>query len=319
MSESAVITSGNSALSTEARGVQVSQQQLIQLRFAAHRLTQANGKRTSQRVGSHSSPLKGRGLAFHHVREYQGGDEIRHIDWRVTARTAKAHSKIFEEEKERPVVLCVDQRQSMFFGTQQCFKSVLACHAAAVLAWSGLKNSDRIGGLVFNDNGHREIRPRHSHRAVLHFLHTISEYNQLLTEQPVAPVGQRQSLATAFEELRRITKPGSTVFVISDFIGYDTAAMRQLHLIGRHNDVVAISLHDPLDGSLPDTGHYAFSDGQQQLRLNINKALIQKYQSHREQQYQAMLHSFKRSRIHHIPLTTSGNYFVSLQQGLGLS
>lgn len=317
MSESATMSNGT--LSTEARGVQVSQQQLIQLRFVAQRLTHAGGKRVSQRLGSHSSPFKGRGLAFHHVREYQGGDEIRHIDWRVTARTAKAHSKIFEEEKERPVVLCVDQRQSTFFGTQQCFKSVLACHAAAVLAWSGLENSDRIGGLVFNDTEHREIRPRHSHRAVLHFLHTVSEYNQRLAEPATAPAGQQHSLATAFEELRRITKPGSAVFVISDFIGYDTAAMRQLHLIARHNDVVAVSLHDPLDGSLPDTGHYAFSNGKQQLRLNINKTLMQKYQSHREQQYQAMLTSFRRSRIHHIPLTTSGNYFASLQQGLGLS
>src|SRR5690554_948998 len=128
-----------------ARGALVEQQALIRLHHAAAHLQRWSGRRMAKQSGSHASPFKGRGLSFHHVREYQGGDEIRHIDWRVTARTTTAHTKIFEEEKERPVVLCVDQRSSMFFGSQHCFKSVLACHVMALLGWAALESNDRVG------------------------------------------------------------------------------------------------------------------------------------------------------------------------------
>jgi uncharacterized protein (DUF58 family) len=269
--------------------------------------------------GSQAAPIKGRGLAFHHVRQYQGGDEIRHIDWRVTARTSKAHTKIFEEEKERPVVLCLDQRSAMFFGSRHCFKSVLACHVAATLAWAGLDNNDRVGGLVFSDSQHREVRPRRSHRAVLNFIHTAADYNQQLAKQTAMSddnIAPPQSLATAFEELRRITRPGSTVYVVSDFNGFDQDAERQLHLIARHNDVIAIAIGDPLEENLPREGMYPVSNGRDRLQLVLNAGIRQQFQQRSEDRQLALKTSFRRAGIHYIALTTAAPFFDHLQRGM---
>tara|TARA_R110002167_G_scaffold59249_28_gene167710 strand:- start:5877 stop:6833 length:957 start_codon:yes stop_codon:yes gene_type:complete len=306
--------------SAPVRGAIVDQQTLIHTRFAGAQLRATPKRRHfAKQSGSHASPVKGRGLAFHHVREYQGGDEIRHIDWRVTARTAKAHTKIFEEEKERPVVLCLDQRHAMFFGSRHCFKSVLACHVAATLAWAGLDNNDRVGGLVFTDSGHREVRPRRSHRAVLNFIHTAADYNQQLADTSTSgddSIAPPQSLATAFEELRRITRPGSTVYVVSDFNGFDQDAERQLHLIARHNDVIAITISDPLEEDLPSSGMYPVSNGRERLQLMLNSAIRQQFHDRSEARQAALKASFRRTGIHHISLTTDAPFFDLLQRGM---
>jgi uncharacterized protein (DUF58 family) len=305
--------------SEPVKGAVVDQQALIRCRFAAAQL-KAKPKRRyfAKQAGGHASPFKGRGLAFHHVREYQGGDEIRHIDWRVTARTVKAHTKIFEEEKERPVVLCLDQRASMFFGSRHCFKSVLACHIAATLAWAGLDNNDRVGGLVFGDDQHREVRPQRSHRSVLNFIHTATSYNQqLATPTASTEISSAQSLATAFEELRRITKPGSTVYIVSDFIGYQQEAERQLHLLARHNDIVAIAVHDPMEEALPGTGSYPVSNGRERLQLLLSKSLREQFQQQRNLAEHSLSASLRRARIRHIRLATDSAYFHTLQRGLG--
>lgn len=308
-----------SDFSAPVKGAIVDQQALIHTRFGATKLKATPRRRHfAKQGGNHASPFKGRGLAFHHVREYQGGDEIRHIDWRVTARTAKAHTKIFEEEKERPVVLCLDQRASMFFGSRHCFKSVLACHVAATLAWAGLENNDRVGGLVFADEHHREVRPRRSHRAVLNFIHTAAEYNQTLSHASAAPdIASDQSLATAFEEMRRITRPGSTVYVISDFAGYQRQAERQLHLMARHNDVIAISISDPMEESLPANGNYPVSNGRERLQMRLTNSLREQFLNRHQQESHELQASLKRGGIHHIALSTDAAYFQTLQRGLG--
>jgi len=306
--------------SAPVQGAIVDQQALIHTRFAGAQLRATPKRRHfAKQSGSHASPVKGRGLAFHHVREYQGGDEIRHIDWRVTARTAKAHTKIFEEEKERPVVLCLDQRNSMFFGSRHCFKSVLACHVAATLAWAGLDNNDRVGGLVFTDSQHREVRPRRSHRAVLNFIHTAASYNQQLADTSASSdelIDAPQSLSKAFEELRRITRPGSTVYVVSDFNGFEQDAERQLHLIARHNDVIAIAIQDPLEDNLPGAGMYSVSNGRERLQLMVNPALRQQFHERREQSQLRLKASLRRAGIHHISLATDAPFFDTLQRGM---
>lgn len=306
--------------SAPVQGAIVDQQTLIHTRFAGAQLRATPRRRHfAKQSGSHASPVKGRGLAFHHVRQYQGGDEIRHIDWRVTARTSKAHTKIFEEEKERPVVLCLDQRNAMFFGSRHCFKSVLACHIAATLAWAGLDNNDRVGGLVFTDDQHREVRPRRSHRAVLNFIHTAADYNQQLANKSASSdssITPAQSLATAFEELRRITRPGSTVYIVSDFNGFDHDAERQLHLIARHNDVIAIAISDPLEENLPNTGMYPVSNGVERLQLVLNAGIRQQFHQHSEDRQQTLKASFRRAGIHHIALTTATPFFDLLQRGM---
>ncbi len=302
---------------TEISGASLDQRQLIRTRAAARQLRlRQQGRRFGQQTGSHPAPFKGRGLSFQQLRAYQGGDEIRHIDWRVTARTTKPHTRIFEEERERPIVLCLDQRSAMAFGSRRCFKSVLACHAAALLAWNGLESNDRVGGLIFNDGGHSEIRPRRSQRAVLHFLHEASRFNQQLLTEQAAEVG---NLANALEELRRITRPGSSVFILSDFSGYDAAAQRQLHLLARHNEIIALVIADPLEEQLPLRGLYPLSNGREQGSIRITDSLRQRYcDDYRERRHQ--LHdNFRRSGIHHIDLSTDGDLLQTLQRGMRLT
>ncbi len=177
-----------------ARGAYAELEDLIALRFPARQLRLARRNRAlSVLAGPNKSNFRGRGIDFEEVRSYQPGDDIRSIDWRVTARTGSAHTKLFREERERPVLVAVDQRSSMFFGSSHCFKSVLAAQLASLLAWSALDGGDRVGGLVFNDAGHREIRPRRSRKTVLALLSQVAEYNQ----RP-APGGSRPR-----EQLRR--------------------------------------------------------------------------------------------------------------------
>lgn len=299
-----------------ASGAYVSQEQLIALRFAAKQLPLGGQQqRMSPLIGGHRSVFKGRGLEFAEVRQYQGGDEIRHIDWRVTARTNKAHTKLFQEEKEKPLILCLDQRQSLFFGSRHCFKSVLAAEVASTLAWSGLNNNDRVGGLVFNDSGHSELRPRRSRRNVLHWAHQIEHYNSQLTAKAETPA-QAFGLSQAVEELRRVCKPGSTVFVISDFYGFDAIAQKGLHQLARHNQVVAIGISDPLEQQLPERGKLNASDGSQRLQLRLSRKLNKDYQAASQSWQQELKASLRRSGVRYVPLRTDQAWLPLLQQGL---
>ena len=300
-----------------ARGASIETRQLIGLRLAARQLRLAQQHRHyARQSGSHIAPFKGRGLSFQQLRAYQGGDEIRHIDWRVTARTTQPHTRLFEEERERPVVLCVDQRQSMAFGSRQCFKSVLACHTAALLAWNALEHNDRVGGFVFSDRQHAESRPRRSQRAVLHFLQQLTDFNQ----QALAPAGDEptQALSAVFEELRRITRPGSAVFILSDFHDMDEAAERQLALLARHNDVLAVEISDPMEAKLPLRGHLALSDGRQRLAVDIDGKLQQRYQQDYQRRQETLHSTLRKLGIVRLSLQTSDDVQAILGRELRL-
>ncbi|NNC54316.1 MAG: DUF58 domain-containing protein, partial [Pseudomonadales bacterium] len=143
-----------------AKGATTQIESLLNLRHAAREIALfARQRSRSQLAGGSKTLFRGRGLEFEEVRHYQAGDELRAIDWRVTARSGVAHTKLFREERERPVFVLVDLRDSMAFGSQHCFKSVQACETAALVAWAALQHNDRIGALVFNQQQHTEIRP----------------------------------------------------------------------------------------------------------------------------------------------------------------
>lgn len=146
-----------------APGVELGLDELLEMRHRLHeaRLFSSQNRR-SPLVGLHHSRLRGRGVDFDQVRIYQPGDDVRTIDWRVTARTREPHTKLFHEERERPVFVLVEQSQRLFFGSGLCFKAVLAARAAAFIGWSALAHNDRIGGLVFSDRDCHEIKPRRS-------------------------------------------------------------------------------------------------------------------------------------------------------------
>ncbi|MEE4659213.1 MAG: DUF58 domain-containing protein [Halieaceae bacterium] len=249
-----------------ARGAYCTLAELIEQRYAATRIDLGQRKRAlSLLSGPNKTNFRGRGIDFEEVRSYQPGDDIRTIDWRITARTGEAHTKVFREERERQVLICVDQRSSMFFGSRHCCKSVLAARLAALLAWSALNRGDRVGGLVFNEATHEDIRPRRSRRAVLGLLHAITDMNGAL---PLDPAAGRLHFADILTEIRRIARPGSALYIISDFTGaLQHDAREQLDRLAQHLEITALHCSDPLERSLPDKGSYAVTDGQRRARL----------------------------------------------------
>ncbi len=247
---------------------------LLRLRFAARDLKLfARRPARSLLTGSERTRFRGRGIDFEEVRLYQPGDDIRTIDWRVTARTQVPHTKLFREERERPVFMVADQRSPMFFGSQRCFKSVMAVHVSALLAWAALGNSDRVGGLVFGDHGQRDIRARRSKHAVLELLHQLLHFNRQLAS-PVPPADGLK-LSGLLADTRRIAKPGCALFISSDFHDLDEACEQQLFELARHTDVTLIHLYDPLESQLRGSGALTISDGQQRRELPADQARFQ--------------------------------------------
>lgn len=228
----------------------------------------------SMLLGETRSRFRGRGMEFEEVRPYQPGDDIRNIDWRVSARTGGTYTKLFCEERERPVHILVDQRSSMFFGSKDCFKSVLAAEIAAGIAWAALAGSDRIGGQVIGDCKESDIRARRNKQAVLRFIHDINEFNQAL---PGEESSSQISLAQMFEECRRITRPGTAIFVISDFHDFDESCAKALSTLGRHTDVNLIHVFDTIEEQIPIAGSVSISDGLHRSSVSLNSSLQKAY------------------------------------------
>jgi uncharacterized protein (DUF58 family) len=300
-----------------ARGAYVDLNELIALRFPARQLQLRRRKRAlNVLAGPNKSNFRGRGIDFEEVRSYQPGDDIRGIDWRVTARTGSPHTKLFREERERPLLLAVDQRSGMFFGSSHCFKSVLAAQLASLIAWSGLDGGERVGGLVFNGTEHREIRPRRSRKTVLALLSHMADYNRNL---PLDAASPSDSFAAMLTNLRRIVRPGSSLFIVSDFRGAgDEHAREHLFQLAQHSEITAIACNDPLEAELPRAGRYAVTDGSQRSELNTaDKSLRDTYQQHALEQRELLSTDLRRLGIPLLQATTDGAPFSLLQQFYG--
>ena len=231
--------------------------------------------------GNYLSHFKGRGMAFAETRLYQPGDDVRRMDWRVTARTDKPHSKIFQEERERPLFIAVDYRSSMAFATRGVFKSVQAAKLAALLAWAAQQQGDRIGGQIFSNQGCLELKPRTGKAALLRF------FNALV--QPSYSNSTDNSLELALARLQHHAHPGSRVYIISDFRGLNQAAENHLALLARHCEVVLLHIYDPLESRLPATGRYRFTDKIRDIMLDCgDQKILHDYQQ-RFQQRQTYL------------------------------
>jgi len=201
--------------------------------------------------GEYHSVFKGRGMAFSEVREYMVGDDIRSIDWNVTARLNHPFVKIFEEERELTVVLLVDMSGSQYFGSQAALKKDVAVELSAILAFSAMKNNDKVGAILFTDRVEKFIPPR---KGKSHALRIVRE---LLSFEPKQ---HATSIKAAMEYLNHIQKKRSIVFLISDFMdqGYE-AAMR---IAGKRHDLIGITLLDPRENEIPDVGLVTFRDAE---------------------------------------------------------
>ena len=296
-------------------GIRVSLSELIEMR---HRVREVQLFSTpSQRsplIGLHHSKLRGRGVDFDQVRVYKAGDDVRSIDWRVTARTQEPHTKLFHEERERPIFILVEQSRRLFFGSGLMFKSVLAAQAAALIGWAALEHNDRVGGLVFGDNEHYEIKPRRSKQSLLQLLNRLVRVNQSLhTEIPP----DRDAFGTALRRAREVLRPGSLVIVLCDERALSDAAEQQLSLLSRHSDLLLLPLSDPLDRALPAAGLLRFAERGAQLEIDtLNPELRRAYRQQGEERTARWELLAQKLRVLLMPLSTQAELVEQLREYL---
>ena len=290
---------------------------LIALRQEAGRLHLApRGKVLATRSGGHLSRFRGRGMEYDESRVYMAGDDPRNMDWRVTARSAQPHVKLFREERERPVWLLVDMGPGMRFGTRVAFKSVIAARAAALLGWAAVDKGDRVGGLVFDEARQREYRPAARTRGLLPLLNALSESSLQADADMPHPVGLA-SLSAAGARLVHLVRPGSLVFLVSDFAGFGDHDGAWLARLGAGSELVFVHVYDALEAAPPPAGRYPVTDGMSSVLLDTAAAPLRTWWSRRFSDHVAMLEGIgRRYQAHMISLRTDQPVGDTLSLGL---
>ncbi|MFH1741876.1 MAG: DUF58 domain-containing protein [bacterium] len=257
-------------------------------------------------AGEYHSVFKGRGMEFEEVREYQPGDDVRSIDWNVTARMSHPYVKRYREERELTVMLAVDVSSSGAFGTAEQMKADLGVELSAVLAFSAIKNNDRVGLIEFTDRIEKFIPPKKGKKHVLRLV------RELLSARPE---GGRTDLRLALEFLGRVMVRKCVVFVISDFLGSDYED--PLRLINQKHDLITISIIDPRELELPPVGFLELQDaetGEVVVIDTYDTALREQFTQSNTLMQGDLQRNFKRLQIDHIPVTTGQPYLDRLVQ-----
>ncbi len=292
-------------------GVSVGITELIALASQAQRVCYAPDG-VAQRPGQHQSKVRGRGMDFSEARNYQAGDDIRHMEWRMTARTGRPHVKVYQEERERPVFLLVDFNPSMYFGTRIAFKSVVAARLAAVLAWTAAKQGDRVGGLIFSAQAHQEFAPRSRQAGILPFLAGLSRYSQHIGSQQQ---DNPQSFYQALLRMQYVIKPGSIVVLISDFYQMDEPSEQLLKRLHVHNDILAYHVCDPLELAPPMPDAYGMTDGQTDVVVDTSMDSVRfGYQFYCEQRMTALRQQLKRMQMQYVQITAQSHLALLVKQ-----
>lgn len=253
-----------SALSTS--GIAVDLSELIALRLRARRLARPATRVSGIHAATNASRFRGRGVDYAESRIYQPGDDIRQMDWRVTARSGKPHTKLFEEEREQSTLLIVDENPSLRFGTRVRYKSVQAARAAALIAWTAARNGDRVGALGFGGGIDAEVKPGGGARGALRVLRALAEWDAAAQRDVHTPLSQ------ALLRARRLARPGCRVIVLSDGFSADDDAQGPLSLLADHCDVAAIVLEDTLELAAPAPGRYALRGASGRVLLDFAAA-----------------------------------------------
>lgn len=280
-------------------------------RHAASLAMQQAGPARAQLAGAHASRFRGRGMDYQESRLYQPGDDVRSMDWRVTARTTAPHTKLYQEERERPVILFVQLHAGMFFGTQGMLKSALAARAAALLAWAAIERGDRVGAMIA-DGAHRELPPRGGKQGVLRLIQQLVEHGE--PQRGLASVDEPGSLNAALRRLCRVSLPGSQVLLIGDFHGIDDESGQLLHRLRRHCDVLALQMADPLELAPPPPARYGVAVGHEQGILDLrSNAARQAYQDHFDAHHRAVATILRRHAIGLARLRTDEDVVAALR------
>ncbi len=254
-----------------ADGVNLNQQELIACQSLANAIPQRHSKVKAQLAGHRGSNIKGRGMEFAEVRQYQNGDDVRTIDWRVTARTGKTHTKLFVEERERPVILLVDLSYSLYFGSQLLLQAVQACHLAATLGWHAIKHGDRLGGLIATESEHLELKPRNRKQGILQLISGLERIHEHQLKHFDRQQTEPEHLFKAYQRLQRLAKPGSLIYIISDGQDFTPQCQQPLTELKRHCDIRSFVITDPLRQgtlALPKQFQLPIIDGKQKRTLN---------------------------------------------------
>ncbi|MEJ2609198.1 MAG: DUF58 domain-containing protein [Candidatus Thiodiazotropha sp.] len=287
---------------------------LLELRHQAHTLGLASRHRVNSSFsGLYASVFRGTGLDFEEVREYHEGDDIRNMEWNITARTNTPHLKIFHEERERSVVLCIDRGPHMSFGTRGTFKSIQAAKAAALLGWAASKLNDRVGGMLFGDNqqGLQYFQPTKGRRALWRLLHALT--NEGSTNQP-----HQDCLTEALQRADKGTATGSLIFVIADLNREIMGLQQTLGRLCQRHTVVLLPVDDPADRELPDMGRVTFvgPDGNAIEIDTRDKASRERYSQTWHKRRQELTNLANRLGIPLMPIATNEEIHLTLSCGL---
>lgn len=299
----------------------ISSQSLIRLRSHANQLPLDKGKIHAKQGGAYLSSFKGRGMEFDESRIYQAGDDIRNMDWRVTARTGNAHTKVFCEERERPVLLWLDLNKSMMFATRNKFKSVMAAEIAGLIAWSAARNNDRVGGLIFSAEEHIELKPRRGKTAVLDFIGRCTKHSAWAFDHAASAEKNttERNMVSAVSRLRKVTHPGSLIFMISDFREMNETAYAHIANIARNNDIILIKITDPIEIDLPASGAYKLTDGINELQIQTSSKTRRQYHDRYLSESDQLKKFCRQNRIHLVEISTGDDALDKLKQSLGIN
>lgn len=300
--------------------VSVSLNELLQLSNYSKKLSLTALNARSFHAGPHRSRLLARGMEFAESRRYQAGDDIRNIDWRVTARTGRTHTKLFIAEKERPVLLGVDMRPSMFFATNGVFKSIQAALMTGYMAWKASQSGDRLGGIIFDGQTIQKYRPTVGKRGVLPFLNGLAGHTGLPFKIKNNPTSMdHTTLETAISSLMQMATPGSLVFLISDFRYLSSYAHNQLHQISRHSELYLCFVYDPIEAALPkNNGYYPVTDGSRDHNINTyDQSGIEKYTQQFMERRENVAILAQQPRVHFMECRTDEECFDVLMRCFG--
>ena len=239
------------------------------------------------------------------------------MDWRVTARTNEPYLKVFREERERPVFMVVDDRQAMHFGTKVAFKSVAAAQAAALLGWASHARGDRVGGIVFAESDHVELRPKGGRAGILQLLNVLANRSSQSTRKTLEPDASATSFRLALNRVLKAARPGSLVFIFSDFREWDQRSKTALLRLGAHHEVVALFLYDQVEQVAPPPGSYPITDGHAHGVLQTHSSqVVQAYTQAFEARYEEVRRLCRSRGIGFVPLATHEDIPSQLTKGL---
>lgn len=279
-----------------------------------------NQPANSQLSGKNVSKLRGRGLNFEELRHYHPGDDIRSMDWKVTQRTGKPHIKVFTEERERNVFLAIDQRMTMFFGSSNKMKSVIAAELAALIAWKISDSGDRIGAVIYNDEQTKVIPAKRGTNHVVNLLAEVLKKNHQLSidNNLNKKVDESESYNKMLARLNKVASHNGLIILIGDGHGFNDLSTDYIKQLRQHNEVIACHISDPLELQLPEMSQMIVSDGVQQIQFSSeNKKVQKKYQAEITRQLESYVKAVKKYRIPLIEIDTISPVEKQLRKALG--